>query len=381
MRTRAGEFRHGTAIPTFLATPVRRRVVTAKLAAHLTLGLLVTLVAIALQLAIALPWLAADGHGIAPWSADVTSPSSPPRRGRLLQGVGIGLLVRNQLVALIVAIGWFTIAESTLAILALGIARFLPGGLSGVEHRRPRAPSPAPAGASPRLAARRGAGSSWPERRARPPAPARPRAARCGDHRSCAAPRATRRRAPRRTVRPRRRRCAPPPRESRARSAHSCASRDAPPPPPTFVPSTRPDPDRAAARTQREHLAEQLGDRRLMADAEPRDRRVIRRPVGGDHPERQVIQTTPLDRARRAHPDRVGVDEQRDNRRRVVRGATPPVVAIAGSLFSLLVRRGRSPHTVKVSLPTDRCYGREGARHHRGGRVSLSASSQGRQQA
>jgi ABC-2 type transport system permease protein len=133
----AGEFRHGTAIPTFLATPVRRRVVTAKLATYLALGLLVALVATALQLAIALPWLAADGHGIGPWSADVIGPVIANLVAGACYsalGVGIGLLVRNQLVALIVAIGWFTIAESALAILAPGISRYLPGGaFSGVD--------------------------------------------------------------------------------------------------------------------------------------------------------------------------------------------------------------------------------------------------------
>jgi hypothetical protein len=42
------------------------------------------------------------------------------------------------------------------------------------------------------------------------------------------------------------------------------------------------DPDQAAARTQRQHLAEQVGDRRLVADPEARDRRVIGRVIGGD---------------------------------------------------------------------------------------------------
>jgi ABC-2 type transport system permease protein len=133
----AGEFRHGTAIPTFLATPVRRRVVSAKLATYLALGLVVALIATALQLAIALPWLAATDHGIAPWSADVVGPIIANLVAGACYsalGVGIGLLVRNQLVALVVAVGWFTIAESALAILAPGISRFLPGGaFSGVD--------------------------------------------------------------------------------------------------------------------------------------------------------------------------------------------------------------------------------------------------------
>jgi signal transduction histidine kinase len=57
----AGEFRHGTAISTFLVTPVRGRVVAAKLAAAAVAGLAMALVAAAVVLAIALPWLPARG--------------------------------------------------------------------------------------------------------------------------------------------------------------------------------------------------------------------------------------------------------------------------------------------------------------------------------
>ena len=89
------------------------------------------------------------------------------------------------------------------------------------------------------------------------------------------------------------------------------------------------DPDQPAARAQRQDLAEQIGDRRLVAHPEARDRRVIWRVVGGDHAECDVVVAAPLDCPRRAHPDRVGVDEQRDHHRRIVRRATPTVVAIA----------------------------------------------------
>jgi len=133
----AGEFRHGTAIPTFLATPVRHRVVWAKIATYLVLGLLVALTAAGLQLATVLPWAAADGHGVAPWSSDVLSPviaSLAAGASYAALGVCIGLLVRNQLVALAVAVGWFTVVESALAILVPGVSRFLPGGaFSGVD--------------------------------------------------------------------------------------------------------------------------------------------------------------------------------------------------------------------------------------------------------
>jgi hypothetical protein len=133
----ATEFRHGTAIPTFLATPRRSRFMRAKITIYLALGLLTALVAAVVQLAIVLPWAATNGHALAPWDPAVLDPllascAAGACYGAL--GVAIGLLVRNQLVALMIAIGWFTVAENALAILVPGVSRYLPGGaLSGVD--------------------------------------------------------------------------------------------------------------------------------------------------------------------------------------------------------------------------------------------------------
>ena len=133
----ATEFRHRTAIPTFLAAPRRARLMTAKLAIYLALGLLTAVGAAVLQLAIVLPWAAANGHALAPWSPTVLDPvltSAAAGAGYAALGVAVGLLVRNQLVALMVAIGWFAVVENALAVLLPGVSRFLPGGvLSGVD--------------------------------------------------------------------------------------------------------------------------------------------------------------------------------------------------------------------------------------------------------
>jgi ABC-2 type transport system permease protein len=136
----AGEFRHGTAIPTFLATPRRSRVMSAKMAIYLTLGLLAALGTAVLQLAIVLPWAAANGHALSPWAPTVLDPVfANAAAGAAYAGLGvaIGLLVRNQLVALMIAIGWFAVAENAVAILLPGVSRFLPGGaFSGVDTDR-----------------------------------------------------------------------------------------------------------------------------------------------------------------------------------------------------------------------------------------------------
>ena len=134
----AGEFRHGTAVPTFLATPARWHVLAGKLAAHLGLGAIVAVACVAVQMAIALPWIDGQATGLTPWSAAVLEPAT----GTILSGaaycalgVAVGMLVRNQIVALAVTLGWFAVAEGALATFAPDVSRFLPGGLfSGADN-------------------------------------------------------------------------------------------------------------------------------------------------------------------------------------------------------------------------------------------------------
>ena len=51
-------------------------------------------------------------------------------------------------------------------------------------------------------------------------------------------------------------------------------------------------------RAEGEHGAEELGERRLVADDEAGDRGVVGNPVGGDHPVSDVLAAVALDRAR-----------------------------------------------------------------------------------
>jgi ABC-2 type transport system permease protein len=130
----AGEFRHGTATSTFLVTPVRGRVVAAKLAAAAAGGLAIALVAAAVILAIALPWLPAKG-------VDVTL-ADPGLAARLtglaaavalyaVLGTGLGALFRNQFAAVIVGLLWWQggVEDLVLGLLRRpGLERWLPDG-------------------------------------------------------------------------------------------------------------------------------------------------------------------------------------------------------------------------------------------------------------
>jgi len=134
----AGEFRHGTAVPTFLATPARWRVLVAKLAAQLGLGAIVAAACVAVEMAIALPWIGAQETGVTPWSASLLEPaiaSILSGAAYCSLGVAVGMLVRNQIVALAVTLGWFAVAEGALATFTPEVSRFLPGWLfSGADN-------------------------------------------------------------------------------------------------------------------------------------------------------------------------------------------------------------------------------------------------------
>jgi ABC-2 type transport system permease protein len=118
----AGEFRHGTATSTFLVTPVRGRVVAAKLAAA------------AVVLAVALPWLPAKGVDV-----DLADPGLGARVGGLatavalyaVLGTGLGALFRNQFAAVVVGVLWWQGGVEDLLVGVLrqpGLGQWLPDG-------------------------------------------------------------------------------------------------------------------------------------------------------------------------------------------------------------------------------------------------------------
>lgn len=134
----AGEFRYNTVTSTFLVTPDRGRVVAAKLAAAATVGLALAVIATVVDLAIALPWLAAKHVP----SSLVGDQLGPVVLGTLVVialygvlGVGVGALLRNQVAAVAVALGWMLVVEQLVVALLPHVGRWLPLGAAGALIR------------------------------------------------------------------------------------------------------------------------------------------------------------------------------------------------------------------------------------------------------
>ncbi|MCB2175362.1 MAG: ABC transporter permease subunit [Actinomycetales bacterium] len=123
----AGEFRHGTAVDTFLTTPRRGRVVAAKLVAGALAGLVAGLVVAVAVLGLALAWFGAKGVDL---DAQVVARSLV---GVLLWqvlyavlGVALGAVVRAQAAAITIAVAWLFVAETALSQLVTSVGRWLP---------------------------------------------------------------------------------------------------------------------------------------------------------------------------------------------------------------------------------------------------------------
>jgi ABC-type transport system involved in multi-copper enzyme maturation permease subunit len=134
----AGEFRHHTITPTFLATPRRERVVIAKVivagGAGLAMGALFTAVAAAIGAIV----IAGRGYPVMLGSDGV------PRLLVLMVvglgvwcifGVGFGALLKNQVAAIVTALALVTIVEGLLTLLLrwvhlAAIAKYLPSNAS-----------------------------------------------------------------------------------------------------------------------------------------------------------------------------------------------------------------------------------------------------------
>jgi ABC-2 type transport system permease protein len=126
------EYRHRTATPTFLTTPRRGRVVTAKLVAYALVAVPLALVVLAVNLAVVLVYAGARG--------DPPELSGDNLRTLLTSGlvivlftvigVGVGALLRNQVGAIVGSLVYLYVVEPIVA--SVGVLqpayKWLPGG-------------------------------------------------------------------------------------------------------------------------------------------------------------------------------------------------------------------------------------------------------------
>jgi ABC-2 type transport system permease protein len=108
------EFRHGTITPSLLAVPSRTRLVVAKLVAHLVAGLLLGLASYALCAGLLAVVLSIRGVDLGLAGGDLLKVVAGGTLASGLYaglGVGLGALVRNQVGAVVGALGWVFVIE------------------------------------------------------------------------------------------------------------------------------------------------------------------------------------------------------------------------------------------------------------------------------
>lgn len=114
-----GEYRHQTISGTFLVTPVRGRVLAAKLISYFLFGAGFGLATVLFTVAVALPALAIKGGSTSLLDHDVPLILGGTVLAMALYalvGLGLGALIRNQIAAIIVAVGWVQLVEGIVTI-------------------------------------------------------------------------------------------------------------------------------------------------------------------------------------------------------------------------------------------------------------------------
>ena len=112
--------------------------VAAKLAATGLAGLVTGALASTLALAVALPWLAAEDVPFSLVSDELVLVAGGTLVATALYGVagvGVGALVRNQLAAVAISLGWMLVAENLLITLLPEVGRWLPLGAAAALVR------------------------------------------------------------------------------------------------------------------------------------------------------------------------------------------------------------------------------------------------------
>jgi ABC-2 type transport system permease protein len=137
-----GEFRHNTITPTLLVEPRRPRVVLAKLSGIALTAVLFAVVAVALALAVAAPWLALTDYPVSFADGELWLQLLGNVLVLVLYGLigfGLGVLIRNQIVAIVLAVVWVFLLEPILSAVSARwfswLAPYLPGSAASSLQR------------------------------------------------------------------------------------------------------------------------------------------------------------------------------------------------------------------------------------------------------
>ncbi len=129
----AGEHRHGTIVPTLLASPRRGRFLGAKLGSQAGLGVVLALAVSAVGLVVGTAYLATRDVSVDLLSSDVLLTVVATTMVVTLYaviGTAVGALVRNQTAAVAGALIWVFAVENAIPLVLRnpGLERWLPGG-------------------------------------------------------------------------------------------------------------------------------------------------------------------------------------------------------------------------------------------------------------
>ena len=128
------EFRFGTANPTFLFTPARRKVLLAKVGAAVLWGVLMASISQAVLFGSAAALFAIKGQVLHIGSAGTYAFFGGIVAGTMwtVVGLGLGAMIRNQIIAIVGVVVWFMGLEDVIGSRMGDTDRFLPGraGLS-----------------------------------------------------------------------------------------------------------------------------------------------------------------------------------------------------------------------------------------------------------
>jgi ABC-type transport system involved in multi-copper enzyme maturation permease subunit len=144
------EFRHGTIRPTFVFTPRRGRVLAAKALVSVAVGAVFGLLTEALALGVGIGILHARGADVILSPRDLLGLALGSVAAAALLaalGVGVGAVLRNQVLGVLGFVVWFMVIENLVVNLVSGVGKFFPlaaadalSGVKGVDAQALTAP-------------------------------------------------------------------------------------------------------------------------------------------------------------------------------------------------------------------------------------------------